>query len=79
MDYVCRKLTVDDIDIDMVMDMNKNYREFINQDCAIEFLEDDRTRLWAAIMDDMVIGFVYGYQLNRLNMGQRGRKMFYIH
>lgn len=66
MDYICRKLTVQDID--MIMDMNRNFREgFICRENARAFLENPANWLFAAVKDDVVIGFAYGYELNRLD------------
>ena len=64
-------------DIDAVMEMNKSFREgFIEQSCAAAFLEDTRNWLFAAMEDGCVIGFAYGYALNRLD---RKQKQLYIH
>jgi ribosomal protein S18 acetylase RimI-like enzyme len=59
------------------MDMNKNYREgFICYDNAYKFLENPNNWIFAAICDKMIIGFAYGYELNRLNdIGN----MIYVH
>lgn len=75
MEYICRKLTENDID--MVMDMNKNFRDgFICYDNALTYLENQRNWLFAAVANDVIIGFAYGYELNRLNdIGN----MLYIH
>lgn len=75
MEYICRKLSINDINI--VMDMNKNYREdFICHDNALAFLKNHYNWIFAAIYDNVIIGFAYGYELNRLNdIGN----MLYIH
>ncbi len=75
MDYICRKLTCEDIS--MVMDMNRDYREgFICRPNAEDFLADPENWIWAAVMNGQIIGFAYGYELHRLNnIGN----MLYIH
>ena len=66
MDYICRKLDIDDLD--RVMDMNRNYREgFICRENAAEFLKNPRNWLFAAVYEGVIIGFAYGYELNRLD------------
>lgn len=75
MDYICRKLSIKDIDT--VMDMNINYRErFICRNNALIFLQNPMNWIFAAIYNNKIIGFAYGYELNRLNdIGN----MLYIH
>lgn len=74
-EYTCRRLTENDIN--MVMDMNKNFREgFICYDNALIFLRNPNNWIYAAVANDVIIGFAYGYELNRLNnIGN----MLYIH
>lgn len=75
MDYICRKLTP--ADIRMVMKMNENYREgFICEENGAEFLKNPNNWIFAALMEDTIIGFAYGYELNRLN---NAGNMLYIH
>ena len=75
MEYICRKLNVGDIA--MVMDMNKNYREnFICYDNAMQFLQNEQHWMFSAIHNNTIIGFAYGYELQRLDsIGN----MLYIH
>ena len=70
-----RRLTVDHLE--MVLEMNRNFREgFIEEDSAQRFLKDPQNWIFAAIHEDSVIGFAYGYELNRLD---RKQNMLYIH
>ncbi len=74
-EYICRRLTENDIK--MVMNLNVNFREnFICYDNALEFLRNPSNWIFAAVYNDVIIGFAYGYELNRLNnIGN----MLYIH
>lgn len=75
MEYICRKLMQKDIE--MVMDMNKHYREgFICYDSAVKFLQDEKNWIFAAVCEGVIIGFAYGYELNRLD---HYGNMLYIH
>ena len=70
-----RKLTLRDLDA--VLGMNAGFREgFIDAACAAEFLRDERNWIFAAIENGEVLGFAYGYALNRLD---RAQKQLYIH
>ena len=70
-----RKLTINDLD--MVLRMNQNFREgFIDEDSVRRFLSDTRNWIYAAVLEGKVIGFAYGYELNRLD---RKQNMLYIH
>lgn len=61
----------------MVMEMNRNYREgFICFESAKRFLDNPMNWIYAAVSGDTIIGFAYGYELNRLN--DEGN-MLYIH
>ena len=73
--YICRRL--DERDIEPVMAMNRDYREgFICREQALAFLRDESCWLFAAMLEQTVIGFAYGYALRRLD--KKG-KMLYIH
>lgn len=74
MNCTFRKLTHDDIDLALAM--NATFREgFLTADGASAFLRDERNWLFAALCNNAVIGFAYGYELPRLD----GGKMLYIH
>ncbi len=65
-EYTCRRLTENDIN--MVMDINKNFREgFICYDNAFIFLRNPSNWIYAAVANNVILGFAYGYELNRLN------------
>lgn len=69
-----RKLTVEDIE--MAMNMNITFRdEFIAYDAALNFLNNPYNWLYVAILRGEIIGFLYGYELNRLDKMQN---MLYI-
>lgn len=73
--YSCRRLG--EADIEAVMAMNRDFREgFIDREKALAFLRDESCWLFAALMEDTVIGFAYGYELRRLD--KKGN-MLYIH
>lgn len=66
MDYACRKLNPEDLDL--ALTMNRNFREgFLCRESARRFLENPLNWLFAAIKDETIIGFAYGYELNRLD------------
>jgi ribosomal protein S18 acetylase RimI-like enzyme len=59
------------------LEMNKSFREgFIVNKNAESFLKDESDWLYAAVADDTVLGFAYGYELKRLN---DSGNMLYIH
>jgi predicted acetyltransferase len=70
-----RRLTAEDHDL--VMAMEGSFREgFICRENGLAFLENPMNWLFACTQDGRVIGFAYGYELNRLNnIGN----MLYIH
>lgn len=72
---IFRRLHVSDIM--MAMNMNQDFRKgFICKENAILFLSQQDNWLFACIENDRIIGFCYGYELNRLNsIGN----MLYIH
>jgi ribosomal protein S18 acetylase RimI-like enzyme len=75
MEYECRKLMAGDLD--MVMNLNRDYWDgFIYRKNAEEFLSDPKNWLYAAVGGSCIIGFVYGYELKRLN---NDGNMLYIH
>ena len=75
MNYTFKKLCLEDID--MVVNMNTTFREnFICRENAEIFLNNPFNWLYATILKGEIIGFAYGYEVNRLNdMGN----MVYIH
>jgi len=73
--FGCFKLSVKDIDL--VMKMNVDFRSgFIVKDKALSFLSDEKNWIFAAIRNNRIIGFAYGYELPRLD--SKGN-MLYIH
>lgn len=75
MDVVYRPL--DPADLNMILKMNQNFREgFVSTEAAETFLSKQDDIFFAAIKDNTVIGFAFGYRLNRLDSG---RTMLYIH
>lgn len=75
MEYSCRKLGVQDLEL--VMGMNRDFREgFICQENALQFLVNPDNWLYAAVSEGRIIGFAYGYELRRLD--SQGN-MLYIH
>ena len=70
-----RRLTIDDLAMAMVM--NRDFREGFAEESSLRaFLCDPDCWLFAAVEDRRIIGFAYGYALQRLNTQ---RKMLYIH
>ena len=70
-----RRLTIDDLA--MVMAMNRDFRAGFAEESSLRaFLCDPDCWLFAAVEDGRIIGFAYGYALQRLNTQ---RKMLYIH
>lgn len=72
---IYRRLNISDLQ--KVLNMNKDFREgFICEENARQFLLNRMNWLFACIEGERVIGFCYGYELNRLNdIGN----MLYIH
>lgn len=70
-----RKLNISDLEL--VLQMNEDFRNgFISEDNARQFLLNPMNWIFACIQDKKIIGFVYGYELNRLD--NKGN-MLYIH
>ncbi len=70
-----RRLTIDDLA--MVMSMNRDFREGFAEESSLRaFLSYPDCWLFAAILENRIVGFAYGYALQRLNTQ---RKMLYIH
>lgn len=70
-----RKLCIDDLSA--VLQMNLSFRAgFIDSTAAKAFLSKESNWLFAAIEEGDIIGFAYGYELNRLD---RSEPMLYIH
>lgn len=64
-------------DLNLVTQMEVNFRsDFICKENAQEFLSSPQCWLYACIEDNCIIGFAYGYQLNRLN---NCGNMLYLH
>lgn len=64
-------------DLDLIMQMDDDFRsDFICKENAQMFLSNPMCWIYACIENNRVIGFAYGYELNRLN--NRGN-MLYIH
>lgn len=74
-DRIFRKLTVSDLS--MVLQMENDFRSnFICEENARLFLSNSMNWIFACIENNRIIGFAYGYELNRLNnIGN----MLYIH
>ena len=70
-----RKLALDDLP--MALQMNRDFREgFAEEESLRAFLSAPDCWLFAAVQENRIIGFAYGYALQRLNTQ---RKMLYIH
>lgn len=73
--YNFRKLTLSDLDL--VLQMERDFRSgFVVEENARQFLLNPNNWIFACIEDKRVIGFAYGYELNRLD--SKGN-MLYIH
>lgn len=70
-----RKLQVSDLE--KVLEMNHTFRsDFIQEENARVFLSNPTNWIFACVENQKVIGFAYGYELNRLDA--KGN-MLYIH
>jgi len=70
-----RRLNISDLK--MVTDMTQNFREgFVCEENARNFLSNRSNWLFACVDKDKILGFCYGYELNRLN---NAGNMLYIH
>ena len=70
-----RKLSSDDLPLALAM--NRDFREgFAEKSSLRAFLSSPDCWLFAAVLENRIVGFAYGYALQRLNTG---RKMLYIH
>lgn len=70
-----RRLTINDLD--RVIKMNEDFREnFVSEESCWLFLNDPKNWIYACLLNEKIIGFAYGYELNRLD--QNGN-MLYIH
>lgn len=64
-------------DLNLVLQMEKDFRsEFICEENARQFLLNPMNWIFACIQEDQIIGFAYGYELQRLD--DKGN-MLYIH
>ncbi|MBH1942102.1 GNAT family N-acetyltransferase [Mobilitalea sibirica] len=64
-------------DLNLVLQMNWDFREgFTHESSAKKFLSNPMNWIYACIQDNQIIGFAYGYELNRLD--NKGN-MLYIH
>lgn len=70
-----RKLNISDLK--MIMKMNQDFREnFVCEENMRIFLSNPQNLLFACVESNRIIGFCYGYEINRLNdIGN----MLYIH
>lgn len=72
---IYRKLGISDLDL--VRQMEGDFRsDFICEENARLFLANPMCLIFACIENNRVIGFAYGYELNRLN---NTGNMLYIH
>lgn len=70
----CRRLTADDLPL--ALRMQEDFRAaLLSHEGAAAFLADPSCWLFAALAEDRVVGFSYGYALPRPD----GRRMLYIH
>lgn len=70
-----RKLCLSDLEI--VLQMESDFRSgFIFEENARQFLSNPMNWIFACIQEKQIIGFAYGYELNRLD--NKGN-MLYIH
>lgn len=70
-----RKLRISDLEL--VLHMEKDFRSnFICEENARQFLSNPMNWIFACIQDQRIIGFAYGYELNRLD--SKGN-MLYVH
>jgi len=70
-----RKLSISDLQL--VLQMEKDFRsEFVCLENARLFLSNPANLIFACIENNRIIGFAYGYELNRLN---NTGNMLYIH
>ena len=66
-----------EMDLPLALAMNRDFRAGIAREEALRaFLADPDCWLFAAVKDGRIIGFAYGYALQRLNTE---KKMLYIH
>lgn len=64
-------------DLELVLQMENDFRKgFIFEENARQFLSDPMNWIFACIQENQIIGFAYGYELNRLD--SKGN-MLYIH
>ena len=64
-------------DLQLVLQMNEDFRSsFVFEENARQFLSDPMNWIFACIQERKIIGFAYGYELNRLD--NKGN-MLYIH
>ena len=62
----CRRLTIDDMEL--ILRMNQTFREgMICCKNAEVFLKNPRNWLYAAVCTEEIVGFAYGYALERLD------------
>lgn len=64
-------------DLELVLRMEKDFRSgFVYEENARQFLMNSKNWIFACVQEEQIIGFAYGYELNRLdNQGN----MLYIH
>jgi len=71
--YIYRR--ADKNDLEMILRMNHDFRNFIGPDSIEDFLDKEDNWLYICQKRDQIIGFGYGYLLDRLD----GQTMFYLH
>ena len=70
-----RKLSISDLEL--VLQMGKDFRSgFVFEENARQFFLNPNNWIFACIQEEQIIGFAYGYELNRLD--NKGN-MLYIH
>lgn len=61
-----RKLRLSDLEL--VLQMESNFRKgFVFEENARQFLSNPMNWIFACIQENQIIGFAYGYELNRLD------------
>ena len=72
---VFKKVSIDEYELVLRME-GIFWENFIEKDSTKRFLKNPMNWLYACILDNKIIGFAYGYELNRLNTL---KNMMYIH
>lgn len=62
----CRRLQIKDLNL--VLQMDKDFRgDFICEENARQFLLNPMNWIFACIKENQIVGFAYGYELQRLD------------